>query len=471
MRICPPRIIASWNRLSRGLIAIVAVVGACLPLTAQDAPQYDVLPLGKNSKGNVIANWNDMRTFARDDYQAIEAMLAGGIADQAAFDKFFNELIFPMFTHEPNFKHPSVSVAKVRQRGIRGDFLTAARNAAAKEQLLVLILNKMQQIAAGNFHPWARANAVLLIAELNESEPNGPPLKRALQILLKWSTDPQMVDAVRVPAFHGLERHAVAGIDANQRPQVVKAMLDIVKQHTAADHQSLEGHEWIMRRAIDVLGAIGEPGEQGAVYNELVKVVEDEAAPRSARATAAEMLVKIRFVPPKDYDAEGLATSLGKFAVEAYKAELAEAASKRQEIAVVRLKQQLEAVRTAIAGGKDKKGVAAMLATDAQKKYAGDLVAQIDVLNKACDEPRGFFNPLESQNDPNYVPGVPFDTQAPIAKAISTAGGRLQAILQAGAGGNELPATPPGNIAPPPGSGVAPPAPVKASPAPPGLPG
>src|SRR5690606_10019461 len=137
----------------------------------------------------------------------------------------------------------------------------------------------------------------------------GPPLRKAFPVLFKWATDVEMVDVVRAPALRGVVRHAATqgAIEPAQRPAVAKAMLEIVKRHTATPSQSLEAHEWIMRRAIDVLAALGEPGDNGAVYKELVAVVEDDEAPRPARADAAAALSKIRFTPPQGFDAESLA--------------------------------------------------------------------------------------------------------------------------------------------------------------------
>lgn len=431
-------------RFSHVLIATF-VVGAMLPFAwGQDPPQYDVLPLHKE-KGRDIANWNDLNSvFMRDEMAAILAMLDNGQIDQARFDKFFNDIVFPIFTHEPNFKHDRVSVAKTRQRGFKEKFVGQARNQAAKDKLFDLTLKKMEQIATGNFHPWARINAAIMVAELNESEPNGPPLKKALPPLMKWASDPQLPDIVRIPAMRGLVHHASTpnALAAQDRPKLQAAMLVIAKQHTATPEQSLDGHEWIMRRSIDVLAALGDPGAKNAVIDELLKIVDDEAAPRSARAGAAKASAKILVKPPKDFDAEGYAKSLGKLAVAAYKAELADAASNRQPIAAARLKQQLAEIRTGLAS-ENGKSTAAIFTTEVLKKFATDSIAQLDAMIKACDTPPDFEGQQKALSDPNSIPNVPYDLQQTIAKAISTAGGGLEAVLQAGPGGNAAPAVGP----------------------------
>ncbi len=444
----------------RYLLFFAIACAAILPSVSFAQAEYETLPLYSKDKKE-IGYWNDMLSFMRDDLNAVRGMLEGSNMDQTAFDKFFNDVVFPLFTYEKNYEHPSVPTAKIR-KNFQAGFIARAKNNTAKEHLFDLTLAKMSQIAEGNFDPRARANAVIMIAELNDPEP-GPPLKKTFPVLLKWSADPKMPDVVRIPAFRGLERHALTqgGIEAAQRPAVVQAMLVIVKQHTATPEQSLEGHEWILRRATDVLAALGEPGDKGLVFNELVKLTEEESAPRAARATAAAALTKIRYVPPKDYDAESLAKTLGKLAVTVYKAELAEVTPQRQPIVVERLKQQLREVRTGLVGADGKGGIAAMLSADPQKKFVADLVTNVDNLIKACDTPAAQPpDPLYASQNPGYVPGVPFDTQEPIAKAISTAGSGLEAVLQAGVGGNVNPPALPG-ATPPPVPGAARPATVK----------
>jgi hypothetical protein len=447
-----------------------SVVGAMLPCAwGQDAPQYETLPLHKVGNKNLVAI-GQLRTFVGPELDNVMRMLDTGPNDAAAFDTFFNDIVFPMFTHQEAFKDqtPTQRNTPARMRQIfKKELMAKANSAAAKERLIELTLKKMEQIAAGNFHPWARANAVLMIAELNDREP-GPPVRKAYPILFKWATDQKMPDVVRVPAMHGLLRHAMTAnaIAADERPKLLTAMLVIAKQHTATPEQSLDGHEWIMRRSIDIIAALGTPGDKNVVIDELLKIVDDEAAPRPARADAAAALARINFTPAKDFDVEGYAKSLCKLAVTAYKAELAEAASNRQPIAADRLKQQLAEIRKGLANP-DGKSTATIFTAEVPKKFAADIIAQLDAMIKACDTQPDYEGQQKALSDPtNSVPGVPYDLQQTIAKAISTAGGALEAVLQAGPGGNVPPADGPADqipgVDPPPPGGPVKPAPVVA---------
>ena len=55
-------------------------------------------------------------------------------------------------------------------------FASKASNAAAREHLNTLALAKMDQIASGNFHPVCRANAMMMIADLED--PGSVPYKK-----------------------------------------------------------------------------------------------------------------------------------------------------------------------------------------------------------------------------------------------------------------------------------------------------
>jgi hypothetical protein len=446
--------------------------------------EYDELPFYQLN-GKSLQNYNLLRTSVPQQ-KSVEKMLRGEEPLNAqVFETYFKTAVFPLFAQSkavkigerqvsPLIKSPNFLPPADMRTAFQRDYLKIAKDARARDLLADLTIASMEQIADGNFHPACRANAVMMIASL--TEPTGPPLKKAFPSLFRRATSDKSIDVVRIPALQGLLRHAVAGIDPAQRPAVIKAMLAIATQHTATPQQSLEGHDWILRRSIDVLGAIGEPGDKGAVFNELVKLVEDETAPRSARALAAETLPKVHVTPPKDYDAEGLAKSLAKLAVETYKGELAEASSKRRPIVVDRLKEQIGKVRDGLVGVDGKGGIGTLLTAEPQKKFAADIVSHIETLTKACDTPAAvppdFNNPQVVQTT---LPGVPFDTQEPIAKAIGQAGGGLEAVLQAGVGGSVAPAGAnptglPGDV-PPPGPGGARPAPVSAPAALPGVPG
>jgi hypothetical protein len=149
-------------------------------------------------------------------------------------------------------------------------------------------LAAMEKIANGNCHPVCRNAAIMLIGDLNESDPSGPPYKKALPVLLKAGPAANTIPHVRLAAWREILRHAAAGIDPENRPAVISAALAALKQHTVPEGRSPIDHDWTCRRAIDVLAAIGEPGNGGAVVSTLLAIINDGDTPIAIRCAAAE---------------------------------------------------------------------------------------------------------------------------------------------------------------------------------------
>src|SRR5262249_34774588 len=147
---------------------------------------------------------------------------------------------------------------------------TNAAAAPAHEEFNRVTLEFMDRAANDNYHPVVRVNAMLMIADLNETDPNGAPWKKALPALLKAAKDPNMIDAVRIEALRGLVRHAKGGISPDIRGQVTSAMLAILDKHTPPSGRSQDAHDWICWRAIDVLVALGDAGPNNAVTQSMI---------------------------------------------------------------------------------------------------------------------------------------------------------------------------------------------------------
>ena len=99
-----------------------------------------------------------------------------------------------------------VDLPTMRRRGCR-EFLNIGKAGPVHEHLNELILKFMDDVAHDNYDPAARANAMIMIADLNETDPNGKPWKAALPALLKGVTAPE-IDRCRARA--GLARVGAA---------------------------------------------------------------------------------------------------------------------------------------------------------------------------------------------------------------------------------------------------------------------
>jgi len=418
-----------------GLLSLSVITGRAA------AQEYEQQALAQDQSGKTVGTWTMMANT--NESKAVVDMLSGNAAlDTASFDKFFNTMMFPLFTRWQDVKAggktyspllniaPMVAPAQMRQR-FRQEYANRATNAAAHERMNQAVLAAMEKIANGNYHPVCRNAAIMLIGDLNETDPNGPPYKKALPVLLKAATAANTIPHVRLAAWRDILRHAAAGIDAENRPAVTSAALAALKQHAVPEGRSPIDHDWTCRRAIDVLAAIGEPGTGGAVVSTLLAIIHDGDTPIAIRCAAAEALPAVKFTPQQAGDAAGLVKTLGKLAVEDAKSHVANAKANNVKIPVEEIKAHLGQVR---------KGLNALTSANVTPPV-GQLAGQIDNLSRACDTKPAEPTALgPSFNAPGTGPPVPTDTQAKIAKAILDATESLDNALTGG--GNPAGASP-----------------------------
>jgi len=426
------------NRMGRQLLTLLAIL-VLLPSSLHAQPNYkehQALPAK-------VANWN--AAVASDEGKAVIEMLAGTPAvNPQVLDKFFKEMLFPFFTQysnrvvkgtnlSPLIDGPPKGGPAAMRESYKRNYAAKATNAAAHDALNNVTLEFMDAVTNDNYHPVVRANAMLMIGDLNESDPNGPPWKKALPSLLKAVSDPKMIDAVRIEALRGLVRHARSGVDAEPRGQVIRAMVAIIGQHTAPAGRSQDGHDWICRRAIDVLAALGDAGANNAVPQALVAAVNDGAASISVRCAAAEALGKVKFNPPKDFDSMAVAKGLGKLAIDSVKTELTAKAPLHSPINAERLKQSATEISRGFMGGDGKSGLSAWSTDAAFQQLIKNVDAQLKGLAQACDTPTLPLPPPQQQVQGAVV--VPIDRQRPIVDALNKAVDGLKVTLDRGEAG------------------------------------
>jgi hypothetical protein len=369
-------------------------------------------------------------------------MLAGTDPfNKQAFDSFFKDLLFPTFTQYSDRMisgkmasplvegPPKGGPAKMRET-FKGKYANVKGAAQVHEELNSVTLEFMDGVVNKNYHPVVRVNAMLMIADLNETDPNGAPWKKALPALLKAASDPKMIDGVRVEALRGLLRHAKSGIAPESRAQVTTAMLAIIDKHTPPAGGTQDGHNWICRRAIDVLTALGDAGPNGAVPQSLIAIINDPAASVSIRCAAAEALGMLKITPPKDADVTALAKNLGKLAIAAVNTELTAKAPMHGPITVERLKQDFLEISHGLTGENGKSGLLNWSTDATIQRFIGLIDAALKPLMQACDT-KPWSQPIGSA-DRGTGPPVPIDTQSPIVDALNKAVESLKTILEHG---------------------------------------
>jgi hypothetical protein len=444
--------VASTHQLGfRRLASTAAILTAVLAIaiaTRGNAQEYATLPLGQLN-GRPVTNWNSLPLS--DESKEVVGMLAGTTPlAEGPFNKFFNEAVFPLFAQWQDIKvtggktvSPFVdgpgATSPAKMRGnFKREYAQKATN-ATREKLNAVTVAKMDEIASGNFHPICRANAMMMIASLDGD--GDTAWKKAMPALMRGITSPTTIDAVRVPALAGLIRQARTGtgIDQDTQLQVIAAMLNILKQKLAPG-QSTDGPDWIARRAIDILAAMGNPGQNGAVPNALMALVDDKSTSMSVRTAAAAALAKVRYTPPQSFNAKPWIDSLSKLAVECYKTELSAGAAQRAPIVPDRLKAQLTEVRQGMAGADGNGGVLA-LAAAADKNAVKAIVTQLDNLIQQCNivaSPN--VAPTQYTQDGGVYVALPPDPQKDLIDHLEKAGADLEGVIQRG--GAAAPAAP-----------------------------
>ncbi len=244
-----------------------------------DAPQYDELkiPAVLDERGKQRQELTDTRRRAQDLQRQIANVINGTapLADnQKKFDGFFLQYYFPQLTWLDNIENPANYNALYNKRYVFfRDYMRKTTLSDVRQYLLKITLAKMKDIVTGNYHPAARVNAMLIVAELNTKEtvqsggsPAPPePYLEALPFLVDAYADPQQLDAVKVAAMLGILRHVqwdsrqranpqAKKIDDAIRDRINSLSLALLSAKQPPPNRSLEGHAWMQRRAVAPAG-------------------------------------------------------------------------------------------------------------------------------------------------------------------------------------------------------------------------
>jgi hypothetical protein len=327
--------VCRWLRCGVLALALTMLYGAdSTPVFAQAAPAAGA---PKYQQLDAIASVRNDASMKRSVETKVAGVLRGDLplselTNQSQFDGYYTRYLFPMMTQLNALNE----IPKHRAK-LLNDLLNT-KSEEAHQRLIEMTRVQMQAIARGNFHPAARVNAMLIIGELNSNEavqignsrPPEPYLK-ALGTMLEEFSEPTQIDAVRAAALVGILRHAEMD---GQRPEpqrirldvrymVIAKMLELIRAKTPPTDRTPEGHVWMQRRAIEVLGALRDVGANDSIITDMAGIVADDAAPMSLRCTAAVCLGRLDFLKKKnDLDVPAVVSSLADLAAEACHKEL-----------------------------------------------------------------------------------------------------------------------------------------------------
>lgn len=278
-------------------------------------------------------------------FKRVRQMLEGQAGLETRYlANWFEYIIFPEMTQ--------VDVESLQSLPkLRGDFFRdytqrPRMNAAAHSYVVGTTLANMKYIAENNFHPAVRYHAMLMIGQLNSREPvlvgatKSPPVPyaAALPVLLDSFTGETQIEAVRVAALLGILRYTeLTGTNTPEaaRDRIIDVMLAALE--ASPGNRTPEGHTWIQRRAVEVLGNLGHIGAGGKVAKQLMAILSDKTAPLSLRCTTAVAYGKLNFTGGVDPQVAKFAALVGEMVAEDTRTRLEWLAAEQEELKKQRL--------------------------------------------------------------------------------------------------------------------------------------
>lgn len=301
-----------------------------IPPKPGPAPLPDASKPEREDYNAQIKKWRELERAAKEERNTrrkdSEAMVRGDVSKPKAMDTYFAYIHFPLMTS--NFKE-----IQRDRKYVLGELAEASPN--TRPELFKLTSDWCKKLIEGNYAPGTRVNATLLYGELNDVDAKSPtpatPHRAALKYLLDLLDNAAMPPEVKVAALVGILRHveldglAAAGqkMPAADMDAVVTKMIALASAKDAPAEIAKPIFTFMQRRAATILGAYGQPGADGKVYNALVAIVGNDAAPLWVRCDAAMSLGRLNYSDPNlKLDAAKGAKSLGALAAFAANEEL-----------------------------------------------------------------------------------------------------------------------------------------------------
>lgn len=326
-------------------LATVALVLASIPASlaqAQPAPEaaFAQVPTAE------VYIQNENNRLRRDAAEISEMWEGMTALDEEKFDAYFTYYVFARMTQLDKLAQLEAMRVQFLNQYLLKKLGTINQNEkevakVAYDHLVALTLDTMQKIVNGNFHPAVRYNALLVIGRLDGSRPVIPltvpqPSSAALEFMVGQLGEAGQNDALRLAAWIGILRHVSLDrhnglIDNTAKERIRAHGVQLLGQREPPAGRNLEGHVWLQRRAIEVLGVLGaDPNKQG--LNAIAPYIQDETSFMSLRLTAARSLKYYCEDNQTEIPTVSAAHSLGVLAVQACQNEIArvEAAKKRK---------------------------------------------------------------------------------------------------------------------------------------------
>jgi hypothetical protein len=341
-----------------------------------------------------------VNTALKKDLNKINVMLMAGRFDsadnQALFDKFYQDYFLARWTEVK-----TIANLPAYRKELRNSHLgkkSSGGGAQVHDHLNELVLDFMNKLANGPYHPAVQVNAMQMIGDLNSVESPPTPLPEALGVLIAAVENTKLPEAVRVAAMVGIERHVASQIrDEDVRKTLTNALLKVATTDPPQDDADA-AREWILVQAVETLGRLGSVGENSAVFNALAKTLANSRLSLYTRGVAAGSLGLLNYSDAAGINPVDAAAQLGQFLMDACDEELKLAKETSQPISRRRIKQRICAALSALIGGEDaaRKGIVSLAREPGQQAFLVELRKTIESLNDFIDDKKHESDDLQA---------------------------------------------------------------------------
>jgi hypothetical protein len=424
---CPHPVGSRVRQTTLSLLVAISLGLCCRPASGQAGPAAPKTPPAGPAAAAPAEYAHDTYDDAlKKDRSAVYRILWAGQfgsreeESERFFDRYYLKHAFPRWTLPEN-----LALLVEFRKDLRNDLKTAKKT-AVHDHLNKLALDYFSKLAAGNYDPAVRVNAMLMIGELNAVEApsllDAPvALPEAREVLLKTVADEQQPEAVKVAALDGIIRHAQIGLDD---PAARKAVSDAMLKLLNSDRPvggSVVGHTWMQAQATEVLGELKAVGNGGEVAMALKDIVAASALPwrGELRAAAAEALGKLDYRGATELHpaASQFAAALGQLALDACTAETnAQVPSPR------RLKYRVGAAMIGLTGtDEDGTGGASTLATGPpHQAFVAEVRKSLEAILNVAEEAKDDGSVLKEKIGPERAKLAQLLTAATATKTPET---------------------------------------------------
>jgi hypothetical protein len=325
---------------------------AALLLTVLGFPNFAIAAEEASPKNVLLAGYKQELSRKRNNIPPI--LRTGEIPDAAAaaeFKEYFQRFALVQVIL------PGRDLNKERKLLKTTYFSNQLASNPARDLLNQTTLDFMKQAAGSKDLPLeARYSAMLVLADLNEFEGRPPKaLPKTLPFFLGIVKSTTVPDAFKVVSLLGIKNHAESNatypVDAKDKVDLDKTLLDLITSKPP-ENRSPEGHQWLRRMAIEILGIMGDvdtKDTKNAIARALDRIVTSADEPLSVRCAAAQALGLLKFLP-NSTEFKTAATDIGSLLVDVCAQELASAKQKEEVPSRRRLEHLALTVREGIAG-------------------------------------------------------------------------------------------------------------------------